>query len=85
MDQEKCKTRKKANICNAQFATICKTGCPTKKRILEHAVKSKSFKDLAQLKTDLLLAQQRQLQLAQEQEALRKKELTEKNLFSRAV
>lgn len=85
MDQEKCKTFKKADICNAQFATICKTGCPTDIRILEHAVKSKSFKDLAQLKTDLQLAQQRQLQLAQEQEALRKKELAEKNLFSRAV
>jgi len=48
-------------------------------------VKSKSFKDLAQLKVDLEQAQQRQLQLAQAQEEQRRKALAEKNLFSRAV
>ena len=48
-------------------------------------MKSKSFKDLAQLKIDLELALQRQRQLDQELEAQRKKVEAEKNLFSRAV
>ncbi len=48
-------------------------------------MKSKSFKDLAQLKIDLELALQRQRQLDQELEAQRKKAEAEKNLFSRAV
>jgi DNA-nicking Smr family endonuclease len=48
-------------------------------------VKSKSFKELGQLKIDLELEQQRQLQLAKAQEAQKKKALAEKNLFSRAV
>jgi len=48
-------------------------------------LKSKSLKDLAQFKKDLALAHEKRLQEQKELEARKKKELAEKNLFSRAV